>query len=143
LWNDPVTTTVLAHYELPITNDEDVVTVRRRVRAIAQERGFDAFASAAVTTATSELARNAWVHAGGGSATIEEITKGGQLGLRVMFRDAGPGIEDIGRVLAGGYSTARSMGLGLSGSKRLVDDFIIESVVGRGTVITFVKWKPL
>jgi serine/threonine-protein kinase RsbT len=133
---------VLAHYELPIASEGDVVNVRRKVRALAQERGFDSFASAAVTTATSELCRNAWVHAGGGRAMIEEISDGRSVGLRVTLRDEGPGIPNIEQAMVGGYSTAKSMGFGLSGSKRLVDEFNIDSLPGRGTVVTFVKWRP-
>lgn len=126
---------------LPITREDDVVLVRRKVRALAQARGFDTFATAAITTATSELTRNAWVHGGGGEAVLEELSDGARVGIRVTFRDSGPGIADIDRVLAGGYSTARSMGLGVSGSRRLVDEFTIESQPGKGTVVAFVKWK--
>jgi serine/threonine-protein kinase RsbT len=110
------------------------------VRAVAQERGFDTFAAAALTTAASELTRNVWVHARRGSATIEQLINESRFGVRVVFRDQGPGIPDVPRVLAGGFSTARSMGLGLSGSKRLVDEFTIETEVGRGTVVTVTKW---
>ena len=131
---------VLSRQELRIETEDDVVAVRRRVKQLAQARGFDAFASAAVTTATSELTRNVWVHAGRGVATIEEITEGGRVGLRIAFEDGGPGIPDVARVLAGGYSTAKSMGLGLSGSRRLVDELEIETHVGRGTTIRMVKW---
>jgi serine/threonine-protein kinase RsbT len=131
---------ILARHELPIQAEDDVVLVRRKVRAIAMDRGFDAFAAAAITTATSELTRNVWVHASHGTATIEELLDADRFGIRITFRDFGPGIADIPRVLAGGYSTARSMGLGLSGSRRLVDDFSIESEPGRGTVIMVAKW---
>lgn len=132
---------VLSREVMRIAREDDVVNVRRKVRAIAHARGFDSFASAAVTTATSELTRNAWVHGGGGEAIVEEVSDGGRIGIRVEFRDTGPGIADVGRVLAGGYSTARSMGLGVSGSRRLVDEFSIESSPGKGTVVVFVKWK--
>jgi serine/threonine-protein kinase RsbT len=132
---------VLSQIVMPIEREDDVVLVRRKIRALAQARGFDTFACAAVTTAASELTRNVWVHARRGQATIEEVTEGERVGLRVEFRDQGPGIANIERVLAGGYSTARSMGLGLSGSRRLVDRFTLASVVGGGTVISFIKWK--
>jgi len=131
---------VLSRHELPIESEDDVALVRRKVKLLAQARGFDVFASAAVTTATSELTRNVWVHAGRGSATIEEITDGGRTGLRIALADRGPGIPDVARVLAGGYSTARSLGLGLSGSRRLVDELEIETEVGTGTTIRMVKW---
>jgi serine/threonine-protein kinase RsbT len=131
---------VLRRHEMPIETEDDVVLVRRRVKQLAQARGFDAFASAAMTTATSEITRNVWVHARRGTAVIEEITDGSRAGIRVEFRDEGPGIDDVDRVLAGGYSTARSLGLGVSGSKRLVDEFQIDSAPGRGTVVRMVKW---
>jgi serine/threonine-protein kinase RsbT len=137
-----VAATVIAKQALPIACEEDVLVVRRAVKVRAMARQFDAFASAAITTATSELTRNTWLHGGGGSAEIEEIMDGERIGLRVQFRDTGPGIPDIDRVLRGGYSTTRTLGLGLSGSRRLVDTFSIESTVGQGTVITIVKWKP-
>ena len=131
---------VLTRYELPITTEDDVVVVRRKVKQLAQQRGFDAFATAGVTTATSEITRNVWMHARGGTALIEEIDDAGRVGLRVELRDEGPGIPDVPRVLAGGYSTARSLGLGLSGSRRLVDALEIETEIGRGTTVRMVKW---
>jgi serine/threonine-protein kinase RsbT len=132
---------VLSQQLLRIDREDDVVTVRRKVRTLAQERGFDSFASAAVTTAASELARNVWTHARSGEALIEELVNdANRIGLRMVFRDHGPGISDVARVLAGGYSTVRSLGLGLSGSKRLVDEFSLDSVVGQGTTVTVVKW---
>ncbi|HEX7600865.1 MAG TPA: anti-sigma regulatory factor [Polyangiaceae bacterium] len=132
---------VLQRHELKIDSEDDVVIVRRRVKAIAQERRFDTFAVAAVTTATSELTRNAWTHAGGGIAVVAIVSDGPRIGIQVEFRDQGPGIPDLARVFAGGYSTARSLGLGLSGSRRLVDEFAIDSEAGRGTTITITKWK--
>jgi serine/threonine-protein kinase RsbT len=131
---------VLHSQEMKIQSEDDVILIRRKVQALAQQRGFDAFATAALTTATSELTRNVWVHAHSGSAVLEEVAEGSRLGLRVVFRDQGPGIPDIDRVLRGGYSTAGSLGLGLSGSKRLVDQFTLDSAPGRGTTITIVKW---
>lgn len=133
---------VLQHHVLKITSEDDVVVVRRRVKTLAQEQRFDTFAVAAVTTATSELTRNAWTHGGGGVAVVDVVRDGSRIGIQVQFRDEGPGIADLARVFAGGYSTARSLGLGLSGSRRLVDEFSISSEVGRGTTITITKWKP-
>ncbi|HTQ45675.1 MAG TPA: ATP-binding protein [Polyangiaceae bacterium] len=127
--------------EMPVQSEDDVILVRRAVKALAEQTGFDTFASAALTTAASELTRNIWVHAKGGVAIIEAVENGERMGVRVTFRDEGPGIADVQRVLAGGYSTARSMGLGLSGSKRLVDDFALQSTVGTGTTVEIVKWK--
>jgi serine/threonine-protein kinase RsbT len=131
---------VQSRAELPIVTEDDVVTVRRRVRDLAHARGLDSFATAAITTAASELARNVLRHARRGVATLEEIVNGGRRGLRLEFRDEGPGITDLERALAGGNSTVRSLGLGLSGSRRLVDEFKIVSVPGAGTTVTVVKW---
>jgi serine/threonine-protein kinase RsbT len=127
--------------EMRVETEDDVILVRRAVRALAEQTGFDTFACAALTTAASELTRNIWVHARKGVAVLEIVENGERLGVRVTFRDEGPGIADVPRVLAGGYSTARSMGLGLSGSKRLVDDFSLQSIVGAGTTVEIVKWK--
>lgn len=131
---------VLCRYEMPIQSEDDVVLVRRRVKQAAQQRGFDAFATAGLTTATSEITRNVWVHARRGVAIIEELTDGMRFGIRLEFRDEGPGIPDVPRVLQGGFSTARSMGLGLSGSRRLVDELTIETELGRGTTVRMEKW---
>ncbi len=136
-----MTVHVAATHALQIAHADDIIVVRRRVRDIAELRKFDSFATAAITTATSELARNTLVHGGGGMARIDELTEGERFGIRIAFEDHGPGIADIPRVLAGGYTTARSMGLGLSGSKRLVDEFEIASTPGAGTFVTVTKWK--
>jgi serine/threonine-protein kinase RsbT len=133
----------ISRREMRIETEDDVILVRRAVRDLAQAHGFDVFASAALTTATSELTRNVWVHARRGVAILEEVSNGDREGVRVTFKDEGPGIADIDRVMAGGFSTARSMGLGLSGSRRLVDDFELRSTVGRGTTVEIVKWKSI
>jgi serine/threonine-protein kinase RsbT len=125
---------------LRIATEDDIVAVRKRVRSLAASLRFDSFATAAITTAASELTRNVWTHAQKGEVAVEEVHDGPRRGVRLVFRDQGPGIPDVDRVMAGGFSTARSLGLGLSGSKRLVDDFALESVVGKGTVVTVVKW---
>jgi serine/threonine-protein kinase RsbT len=131
---------VLERYEMAISVEDDVILVRRRVRDLAQACRFSVFAGSAVTTAASELARNVFVHGGGGKVTIEKLEDDTRLGIRMVFQDEGPGIVELERALAGGYSTARSMGLGLSGSRRLVDDFEIETATGRGTKVTLTKW---
>ena len=130
----------LSKETMAIEREADIVHVRKRARALAQARGFDAFACAALTTAASELARNVWVHGGGGEATLEELSDGARFGIRLVFRDHGPGIADLDRALRGGYSTARSLGLGLSGTRRLVEDFEVESRPGEGTCVTITKW---
>ncbi len=131
---------ILERWEMPIACEDDIITVRRKARALAQQRGFDAFAAAALATAASELARNVWVHGHGGKASIEELSDGHRTGIRVVFDDEGPGIADLPRVLAGGFSTTRSLGLGLSGTKRLVEEFDIDSTPGKGTKVTICKW---
>ena len=131
---------VLSRREMPVRHESDIVEVRRKARAAAQARGFDAFATAALTTATSELARNTFVHGGGGEAIVEELTDGVRFGVRITLSDRGPGIADVERVMRGGYSTARSLGLGLSGTKRLVDEFNLETAPGLGTKVVVVKW---
>ena len=130
---------VLERYEMAITVEDDVIIVRRRVRDLAQACRFSVFAGSAVTTAASELARNVFVH-GGGKAIIEKLEDEARLGIRMVFQDEGPGILELERALAGGYSTTKSMGLGLSGGRRLVDDFEIETAPGRGTKVTLTKW---
>lgn len=132
--------TVASRSEFRIELEDDVVIVRRHVRELAHQRGLDSFATAAITTAASELARNVLLHAGKGGAVVEAFETGTRKGIRLIFQDRGPGIPDIDRVLVGGYSTAKSLGLGLSGSKRLVDEFHIESTPGNGTTVTVVKW---
>ncbi|HEX9622273.1 MAG TPA: ATP-binding protein [Polyangiaceae bacterium] len=124
---------------LPIRDERDVVVVRSRVRELAETLGFDPFAAAAVTTAASELARNAWCHGHGGHAVLEQISDGTRKGIRAAFCDQGPGIADMRHALEGG-STGQSLGLGLSGSRRLVDDLAIETARPRGTAVTIVKW---
>lgn len=131
----------LSQQEVKIDNEDDVVLVRRAVRTLAESRGFDSFASAALTTAVTELSRNVWVHAHRGKALLEEVTDGVRSGIRVEFRDEGPGIPDIDWAMAGGNSTASSLGLGLSGTRRLVDEFHIETQVGHGTLVRITKWK--
>jgi serine/threonine-protein kinase RsbT len=136
-------TTVLEQLAMPIETEDDIILVRRKVRDVAHACKFDVFATSAITTAASEIARNVWAHAKRGSARIEKLSDdAGRLGVRLVFDDQGPGIVDVDRALAGGFSTAKSMGLGLSGSRRLVDDFSIETQVGRGTTIVLVKWTP-
>jgi serine/threonine-protein kinase RsbT len=128
-------------WEFRIDKEADIVAVRQQVREIAKELRFDQFAIAALTTAASELSRNIWVHAQKGNACIRVLRNGRKVGVELEFVDHGPGIADLNRVLAGGFSTSKSLGLGLSGTKRLVDEFDIDSAPGRGTRIVIRKWK--
>jgi serine/threonine-protein kinase RsbT len=131
---------VLSSEQMKIDCEDDVVLVRRRVRAVAEERGFDPFAVAAITTAASELARNVWAHAMKGRTTLEVLLDGERAGISLRFEDEGPGIAALDRALAGGFSTRNSLGLGLSGSRRLVDDFDVQTSPGSGTCVRVVKW---
>jgi serine/threonine-protein kinase RsbT len=132
---------VSATWEFRIDKEADIVAVRQQVRELAKEHQFDQFAVAALTTAASELSRNVWVHARTGMARIMVLRNGKRVGLELEFVDSGPGIADLNRALAGGFSTSKSLGLGLSGTKRLVDEFNIETAPGRGTKIVIRKWK--
>jgi serine/threonine-protein kinase RsbT len=135
---------VLTTEQLPIRSEADIAIVRRRARELALAQRFDPFATAAITTAASELSRNALVHGGGGRAEFETITsQDGRPGLRIRFVDHGPGMADVERALRGGWSTGRSLGLGLSGSRRLVDEFLLESAPGSGTRVEVVKWSRI
>ena len=128
-------------WEIRIDKEADIVAVRQQVRELAKEYRFDQFAVAALTTAASELSRNVWVHAHQGLSRIRVLRNGNKVGLELEFVDNGPGIADLDRALAGGFSTARSLGLGLSGTRRLVDDFKIDTAPGRGTKVVIRKWK--
>jgi serine/threonine-protein kinase RsbT len=128
-------------WEIRIDKEADIVEVRQRVRELAKQQGFDQFAVAALTTAASELSRNVWVHAQKGVARIAVLRDRARVGLELDFVDQGPGIADLDRALAGGFSTAKSLGLGLSGTKRLVDEFNIDTEPGRGTRVVIRKWK--
>ena len=128
-------------WEIRIDKEADIIAIRLLIRELTKQLKFDQFASAAMTTAASELSRNVWVHAKSGSARIGVLRGGTRVGLELALVDHGPGIADLERALAGGYSTANSRGLGLSGTKRLVDEFNIDTVPGRGTTIVIRKWK--
>lgn len=128
-------------WEIRIEKEADLIAVRQLVRELTKTHHFDQFATAALTTAASELGRNIWVHARPGVARIAVVRNGARTGLELEFADRGPGIADLQKALAGGYSTAKSLGLGLSGTKRLVDEFTIETAPGQGTRILIRKWK--
>ena len=128
-------------WDIRIEKEVDIVAVRQLVRDLTKAHHFDQFAIAALTTAASELSRNVWVHAKSGSARIVVLENGKTVGIELQFADQGPGIADLNRALAGGFSTANSLGLGLSGTKRLVDEFHIDTAPGRGTRIVIRKWK--
>ncbi len=124
-----------------IAENEDVVVVRQRAREQAHRAGFSLLETTKLVTAASELARNTLEHGGGGYAELEVCTDGIRRGVRMRFVDEGPGIPDIELALRDGYTTAKGLGLGLGGSRRLVDEFQIDSAPGRGTRVTVIRWK--
>lgn len=131
----------LKNETFPIKTSDDVVRVRQIVRLWAAELKFSLVDQTKFVTATSELARNTLEHGGGGSMTAEMIENGAKKGIKLIFEDQGPGIANIELALRDGFTTGSGMGLGLSGSKRLVNDFNIKSEIGRGTQVTIVRWK--
>jgi serine/threonine-protein kinase RsbT len=133
--------TILRHETMPIRSESDVVAVRQAVRRWAVELTFSTVDQTKMMTAASELARNTWVYGGGGTVKLESLVNGTRKGLRLTFEDEGPGIPDVEQALVDGYTTGKGMGMGLSGSKRLVNEFEIDSRVGEGTRVTVVRWK--
>jgi serine/threonine-protein kinase RsbT len=131
---------VTGGWELPIASNSDVVMVRQRVRSVAVEVGLSLIDQTKVVTAASELARNALVYGGGGLARIEFVENGARRGLKLTFSDEGPGIPDIEQALIDGWTTGTGLGLGLGGSRRLVDEFDLVSAPGKGTTVTVTKW---
>jgi len=125
----------------PVMCSADVVKVRQVVRQWAAQLNFSLVEQTKLVTATSELARNALEHGGGGSMLAELVEDGTRKGIRLIFDDKGPGIPNIELALKDGYTTGGGMGLGLSGSRRLVSDFQITSEPGRGTTVTIIRWK--
>jgi serine/threonine-protein kinase RsbT len=126
---------------VPIASSSDVVLARQKVRQWAIEMKFTLVDQTKLVTAASELARNALEHGKGGQMMIEQVENSAKNGLKLVFEDRGPGIIDVESALRDGYTTGGGMGLGLGGSKRLVNDFHIESEPGKGTRVTVVRWK--
>jgi len=120
--------------------DQDVVRVRQLVRTHAVAARLSLVEQTKLVTAASELARNTLVHGGGGRAEIQLIMNGPRRGVQASFTDEGPGIADLDLALTDGYTTAGGLGLGLSGARRLVDEFALDSKPGTGTRVTVVKW---
>ena len=126
---------------MPIRAESDVVMVRQRARAVATEAGLGLVDVTKLVTATSELARNALIYGGGGTALIESLQDGIRKGVRLTFEDQGPGIENLEMAMTDGWTSGNGMGLGLSGAKRLSNDFDIHSVPGQGTRVMIARWK--
>lgn len=126
---------------MPVRTEEDIVRVRQSTRVAAQQAGLNLVDQTKVVTAASELARNTLVYGGGGKVLIETVEDRGRSGLRLTFEDRGPGIADLNLALTDGYTSGRGMGLGLSGAKRLSNEFKIDSRVDEGTTVSIIKWK--
>jgi serine/threonine-protein kinase RsbT len=129
------------HDALPIATDDDMVRVRQRVRDWAITLGFSLVDQTKLVTAASELARNTLIYGGGGTLTLEAVTNNGKRGLRLTFEDHGPGIVNIDLALKDGYTTGNGLGLGLSGARRLTQDFSISSQPGEGTRVVIARWN--
>lgn len=127
--------------EMTIQCSQDVVLVRQAVRQFAVKLGFSLVDQTKIVTAASELARNTLDYGGGGTVKLEALQNGMRRGLRLVFEDSGPGIPDIELALKDGYTTGNGLGMGLSGAKRLMNEFNIVSRVGEGTCVTITKWK--
>jgi serine/threonine-protein kinase RsbT len=125
---------------LTVSSDQDVVRVRQLVRTVAVEVRLSLVDQTKVVTAASELARNTLVYGGGGTVEVTRVENGRRAGIRIVFADQGPGIADVNLALTDGYTTGNGLGLGLSGARRLVDEFDIDTQVGKGTSITVTKW---
>jgi serine/threonine-protein kinase RsbT len=127
--------------EIPVREVGDIVAVRQQTRQWAGEVGLSLVDQTKIVTAASELARNAVVYGGGGSVRLELLENGVRKGLRLVFADQGPGIPDVERALQDGFTTGGGLGLGLGGARRLVNEFAIDSEVGRGTTVTIARWS--
>ncbi|MFP5040214.1 anti-sigma regulatory factor [Parasediminibacterium sp. JCM 36343] len=126
---------------IQIEKEQDVVPYRNRVKEYAVKIGMSLVNQTKLITAASELARNMLKYGGGGKATIEVVSENRNTGIRLIFKDEGPGIKDIAMAMKDGFSTGKSLGIGLPGAKRLVSEFDIKSIVGEGTTVTILKWK--
>jgi len=124
-----------------INSDQDIVTARQRGRALATELGFSTGDATLIATAISELARNIVSYARKGDITLKIVQASSRQGVLIIASDSGPGIRDIPQALRDGFSTSGSLGLGLPGVRRLMDEFEITSKPGRGTIVTVKKWK--
>ena len=132
---------VLGREEREIRSDSDVVQVRHAVRAAAADLQFSIVDQTKLVTAASEIARNTLQYGGGGSAAIEVVRRDGRRGLRLVFEDHGPGIDDIAQALRDGYTSGGGLGLGLGGARRLVNEFDLQSRRGEGTRVTLIRWR--
>ena len=135
-----MTTTMNKETKVPIDSDADIVVARQKARELAVHLGFSSTDSTLIATAISELARNIVLYAKHGEIVVGAVQNASRHGITVVARDKGPGIPNIEQAMQGGYSTSRSLGLGLPGVKRLMDQFEIVSALGEGTTVTVRKW---
>jgi serine/threonine-protein kinase RsbT len=126
---------------MKIEKEQDVVPFRNRVKEYAVKIGMSLVNQTKLITAASELVRNMLKYANSGRVIIEVISQGRDNGIRLIFEDNGPGIKDIMLAMKDGYSSGKSLGIGLPGAKRLVNEFDIKSTVGEGTTVSIIKWK--
>ena len=131
----------LRHERVPLTTNDEVVTIRQRAREFALDARLTLVDQTKLVTAASELARNMVVYGGGGMVTLEHVEADGRIGVRIRFEDKGPGIADTTMALRDGFTTGGGLGLGLGGAKRLVHDFELQSAPGEGTTIVITRWK--
>ena len=132
--------TPLRNETLPVRKEADLLLVRQFVRERTAELGFGVRDQTKLVTAASELSRNTLIHGGGGTMLLETLVKNDRRGLRLTFEDQGPGIADLEQAMTDGFTTKGGLGLGLGGSKRLVNEFEVVSRVGEGTRVTVTRW---
>ena len=130
----------MVEIRVAIASDADTVVARQRGREAADRMGLSRTDATFVATAISEIARNITAHAGRGEITIRDVVEGGRQGLVVVARDEGPGIRDVAAVMRDEYTSVAGLGVGLWGARQLMDEVHVESVVGKGTTVTMVKW---
>jgi serine/threonine-protein kinase RsbT len=134
-------TTISSSGDLPLRNEHDIVLGRQAVRRLAQEQGFSLVDQTKLVTAASELARNALIYGGGGTLKWNVLSDGSRCGVRLTFQDQGPGIPNVELAMTDGWTSGTGLGLGLTGARRLVNEFELHSTVGVGTRVTITRWK--
>ncbi|WWQ68900.1 ATP-binding protein [Streptomyces sp. Q6] len=136
----PTGTQVTVSRSYDVRSDDDLLTVRHAVRAATVECGFGLVDQTRVVTAASELARNAYIHGGGGTLTVELLTRPGAGGIRLVIKDEGPGIPDIAAAMTDGWTSGNGLGHGLGGARRLMEEFHLDTRPGAGTTVTATRW---
>ncbi|MFI7385817.1 ATP-binding protein [Streptomyces sp. NPDC049813] len=136
----PAAAQVVVRREYEVRSEDDLLTVRHAVRAATVECGFGLVDQTRVVTAASELARNAYIHGGGGTLTVELLRRRGGDGIRLVITDEGPGIPDMGAAMTDGWTSGNGLGHGLGGARRLMDEFHVDTRPGAGTTVTVARW---